>query len=272
MEIVSPEYVGIAAAAERVGVTVSTLKRWADEGRLPCLKTRGGHRRFLGTDVERLLAEMSARSGHALSRAEEWLALCLQTDVHQLIAGLYAGRARLGTWYRVAEEMGEGLRLLGAQWAQGRLGILDEHLASERLHRALSHIAAGISLAPEAPSCLLATPPGEEHTLGLSMVELCLREVGWQSLWGGSAVPAEEMSRRLSALPVSMVAASASASSAAPRRLARWAVEVGRACAQKGIPFVAGGAGDWPAEIDGGVRLRTFAQLHALVAGLGPSQ
>ena len=44
---------------------------WADEGRLPCLKTRGGHRRFLGTDVERLLAEMSARSGHALSRAEE---------------------------------------------------------------------------------------------------------------------------------------------------------------------------------------------------------
>ena len=80
------------------------------------------------------------------------------------------------------------------------------------------------------------------------------------------------MSRRLSALPAAMVAASASASSAAPRRLARWAVEVGRACAQKGIPFVAGGAGDWPAEIDGGVRLKTFSQLHALVVGLGPSQ
>ena len=54
MESVPPGYLGIAAAADRVGVTVSTLKRWADEGRLPCLKTRGGHRRFLGTDVELL--------------------------------------------------------------------------------------------------------------------------------------------------------------------------------------------------------------------------
>ena len=34
-----------------LGVTPSTVKRWADEGTLPCIKTAGGHRRFNAKDV-----------------------------------------------------------------------------------------------------------------------------------------------------------------------------------------------------------------------------
>jgi excisionase family DNA binding protein len=36
------------------GVTTTTVKRWADSGRLPCFKTPGGHYRFKAADVEAL--------------------------------------------------------------------------------------------------------------------------------------------------------------------------------------------------------------------------
>ena len=39
--------------AEILGVTASTVKRWADEGSLPCERTAGGHRRFLASEVAR---------------------------------------------------------------------------------------------------------------------------------------------------------------------------------------------------------------------------
>jgi excisionase family DNA binding protein len=35
------------------GVTTSTVKRWADAGRLPHFRTPGGHYRFARTDVDR---------------------------------------------------------------------------------------------------------------------------------------------------------------------------------------------------------------------------
>ncbi|MDE0882670.1 MAG: MerR family transcriptional regulator, partial [Myxococcota bacterium] len=36
---------------ETLGVTASTVKRWADEGSLACERTAGGHRRFLASEV-----------------------------------------------------------------------------------------------------------------------------------------------------------------------------------------------------------------------------
>ncbi|MBX2811747.1 MAG: helix-turn-helix domain-containing protein [Myxococcales bacterium] len=38
-------------AAEILGVGPTTVKRWSDEGKLPALKTAGGHRRYRETDV-----------------------------------------------------------------------------------------------------------------------------------------------------------------------------------------------------------------------------
>ena len=33
--------------ARILGVNVSTVKRWTEEGKLECIKTAGGHRKFL---------------------------------------------------------------------------------------------------------------------------------------------------------------------------------------------------------------------------------
>jgi molybdopterin-binding protein len=44
-------------AAELLGVSVDTVRRWADEGRLELRRTPGGQRQIEGSSIARLLAE-----------------------------------------------------------------------------------------------------------------------------------------------------------------------------------------------------------------------
>ena len=56
-----PERLPLGAASRLLGVDPDTLRRWADEGRVPAFTTPGGHRRFERKALERLMA--SGRTG-----------------------------------------------------------------------------------------------------------------------------------------------------------------------------------------------------------------
>ena len=45
-DAVEPEYLRPAEAARILQVSPKTIDRWADQGRVPCIVTLGGHRRF----------------------------------------------------------------------------------------------------------------------------------------------------------------------------------------------------------------------------------
>lgn len=45
------------------GVTLTTAKRWAEDGRLPSFRTPGGHYRFRPEDVEALKAANARDAG-----------------------------------------------------------------------------------------------------------------------------------------------------------------------------------------------------------------
>jgi excisionase family DNA binding protein len=47
----------LGQAAHALGISTTTARRWADDGRLPSTRTAGGHRRFAVAEVRRLLAE-----------------------------------------------------------------------------------------------------------------------------------------------------------------------------------------------------------------------
>lgn len=47
----------LGAAADVLGVSVDTVRRWADAGRLTSTRTEGGQREVDGADVARLVAE-----------------------------------------------------------------------------------------------------------------------------------------------------------------------------------------------------------------------
>lgn len=56
-----PERLPLGEASRLLGVDPDTLRRWADEGRVPAFTTPGGHRRFERRALERLIA--SRRTG-----------------------------------------------------------------------------------------------------------------------------------------------------------------------------------------------------------------
>ena len=57
----------LGAAAELLGVSENTLRRWSDAGKLVCYRSAGGHRRYRRADVDALLRDGSA--GGARRRA-----------------------------------------------------------------------------------------------------------------------------------------------------------------------------------------------------------
>jgi diguanylate cyclase (GGDEF)-like protein/excisionase family DNA binding protein len=59
----APPWVRVQRAADLLGVSASTVRRWAADGRLACQRTPGGQRRFLASDLERVLREGSPVSG-----------------------------------------------------------------------------------------------------------------------------------------------------------------------------------------------------------------
>jgi excisionase family DNA binding protein len=61
------DYVTPGEAARALHVSPKTINRWANEGRIPCIVTLGGHRRFRREDIEAAGQAMSHR-GVALAK------------------------------------------------------------------------------------------------------------------------------------------------------------------------------------------------------------
>src|SRR5665647_2948983 len=47
----------VADVARLLGVSVNTVRRWTDAGRIAAYRSPGGHRRYLAEDVHALLSE-----------------------------------------------------------------------------------------------------------------------------------------------------------------------------------------------------------------------
>jgi excisionase family DNA binding protein len=62
-----PERLALGAASRLLGVDPDTLRRWADEGRVPAFTTPGGHRRFERKALERLMAARRTGPDHGLT-------------------------------------------------------------------------------------------------------------------------------------------------------------------------------------------------------------
>jgi excisionase family DNA binding protein len=63
-------YYSTSDLAKLLGVDNSTIKRWADLGEIPCVKTLGGHRRFTQDTVSALTAKMNINAVGAIPKIE----------------------------------------------------------------------------------------------------------------------------------------------------------------------------------------------------------
>lgn len=54
------DYLTPGEVARALHVSPKTIIRWANEGRIPCTMTLGGHRRFRRADVEGVVARVES--------------------------------------------------------------------------------------------------------------------------------------------------------------------------------------------------------------------
>jgi len=252
-----------AEVAKLLGVPAISVKRWADMGLLRSTQSAGNRRRFDPVEVERFLkdqtGEVQPQNG---PEVEGWLDLLLSDgDTHQLLATVYAERARLGAWWKVSESLSAVLEEIGERWAEGTLSILEEHIATERLARVLARVSDQLPSRAGAPRLLLTTAEGEEHTLGLSLAEIVIREHGWPVLWAGRRVPLSEIVAHVASGSVDAVAVSAS-SVADPGDLLAQTERLGAICRAGEVHLLLGGSGPWPEWIPYGARVVTFQELR----------
>jgi len=58
-------------AAEYLGVSLATIRRWTDAGHVACYRTPGGQRRFSRAQLDRFIASMSQPGPVGAVRADD---------------------------------------------------------------------------------------------------------------------------------------------------------------------------------------------------------
>jgi MerR family transcriptional regulator, light-induced transcriptional regulator len=201
------DYFSTREAAQAIGASESSIKRWCDRGLVATEKTRGGHRRIPAADLVGCIrglrihvadatilglpsgtgdgAETSDRSVEALTRGliEGDEAACRRVVFDRFLSG-----ERLS-------EVGDRLIAqtfcrIGQLWEQGDAEVYQERRATEIMRRILSEIRGVLPAASaEAPLALGATPLGDHFCLPTSLVEIVLREIGWNAESLGISLP-----------------------------------------------------------------------------------
>lgn len=264
------DWISTKDTTRMLGVAPTTLRRWADEGKLVCRRTAGGHRRFLRASVEAFrrngLTEPAITAEH-----REWVSFLQQNDVHrvrQRLNGLYA---KSENWFAVADFLGSVSVTIGELWAEGELSVIEEHIASSRLYHAVSALSCEFDVPRGAPVGFLTTIAEEHHALALSLVQVCLRSVNIDALIPGTNMPIAELLKHIetNGLGVSIIALSASRWSSDPISLARCYDDISKICRGQDIDLIVGGEGLWPDVVEYGDRCHSFRDLEKVLGSLG---
>jgi len=169
-----------------------------------------------------LLARVTAFDGEALKRAfhRDW--------------------AMLGPLAFLATRASPFLTAVGEAWADGKIDVRHEHFASAALGDFLRAVRLPLDERATGPIVVLATLPGEPHTLGLEMAALVLALAGWRVLYLGAETPPEQVTALAHEAPLRAVALSI----VDPRTVAASipAIEEMRRLLPRDVTLVLGGA------------------------------
>ena len=146
------------------------------------------------------------------------VALLKGHDVAGLQAVLANGLLRQGVQRFVIDTIAPLSRAVAEALMRGELQVFEEHLYAELTQAALRSAIGAFPRQAGTLRILLTTIPGEQHSLGLLMVDALLTSEGTQCISLGPQTPLEDIRRAAAAHKVSIVALSFS--SAFPLRQA----------------------------------------------------
>lgn len=130
---------------------------------------------------------------------------------------------------------------VGMAWQRGELSVVDEHRYSEQIEAVLREAIEAVQLESDGPRVLLTTLPGEQHKIGLLMLEAILTSELVECIPLGTQTPVSAIAEHVLAGGIDIVALSFS--SAFPKRAALKGLAELRAILPPGISICAGGDG-----------------------------
>jgi DNA-binding transcriptional MerR regulator/methylmalonyl-CoA mutase cobalamin-binding subunit len=85
------------------------------------------------------------------------------------------------------------METVGDLWHSGSLRIVHEHLASAVVRAMLGGLSTSAALSAMAPKIVVTTPTGQLHEIGALIVASTAESGGWQVVYLGVNLPAEEI-------------------------------------------------------------------------------
>ncbi|MGB7326636.1 MAG: helix-turn-helix domain-containing protein [Rubripirellula sp.] len=201
--------------ANALHASESSVKRWCDQGAIPTIRTVGGHRRitldglqhFLQTSNQTLLApealglakfetiEPVSVPGNAdpdqqtfrdsLAKGDE--AACRRVLRSRLAAGEAFGQT---ADYFITDAM----HGFGEAWQCNELDAYQERRGCDICIRLINELRSELPRLPAtAPIAIGGTPPNDPYQLPTALIELSLREIGWNATSLGSNLPIDSL-------------------------------------------------------------------------------
>ncbi len=201
----SPKHV-----AKALGVSESSVKRWADEGRIQAVRTAGGHRRIAMPDAIRFIreaglpvvapemlgfsewAETSSPDADPDTAADRLFHL-LQEGRHErasaLILSLYVAGDSVAA---IADgPIRSAMHRVGTLWRQRREGIFLEHRATESCIRAVRHLDLVAQRRAGSLVAVGGSPMQDPYAMPTLLASVSLRSEGIDAVNLGANTPFE---------------------------------------------------------------------------------
>jgi excisionase family DNA binding protein len=200
-------YLSTVQAAAALGVSVSTVKRWVDEGVLPAHRTAGGHRKLLRAEVLALarqsdlprgdLAALSGVSFEGLSANLSAAAADLNdalsrghgAEVSAIIRRLYDAGIAVET---LADRViAPALEKIGHAWETTRMDVWQEHRGTQLCVAALYDLKELLEARAERnrPVAVGGAPEGDPYLLATLLAQCVLLDAGWEAVNLGPNTP-----------------------------------------------------------------------------------
>lgn len=202
--------------AEAIGVSESSLKRWADDGQIQVSRTGGGHRRIAIGEAIRFVRAIRAPLvkpellGLRDLSSDSIAILTPESPAERLFTHLREGMARearalvLSLYLQgqsVAEIADGPIRLamerLGELWKHDQCGIYVEHRATDICIQAVEQLRHLVEPQQFHTVALGGAPPRDPYLLASLLVATALAAEGWHAINLGADTPFEALLRAI---------------------------------------------------------------------------
>ena len=229
----------IKVVSKLTGLTADTIRAW--ERRYEAVqpvRSQSGVRMYTSAHVSRLeLLRRVVSRGHAIGRVshltDEQLRSLLEDEVvrrpgavegaaivqdlleaieeydHYLVDHILTRAALILRPRDIVHDVAEPLvHAIGENWARGRFSIAQEHMATHLLRNLFGTLLRLTGTPATGRALVMATPPGEQHEIGLLMVALLAAAQGIKVCYLGAELPMDEILEVVDRVPAMAVALS----------------------------------------------------------------